>query len=316
MPFTILPPAEKLPLSARRDVRDSFESKKEGLEKQLSEVCGEAWTIDISPNAIYPYAPEDSYVHNALGAALAGYVDGAIYELKRFREHNGDAGMQDLNTICHARTLTMAPDEAEKFLYNGVDVDSAGRLRMLFNPEKLGVNIGDCFNDDKLSNALDATPLPEDSGSVLTHKAKISVENGFNSKVEDLRSSISDIVKNPDIKITVNFDETYQKLKTARDSGVSMAVDNFDENLGNLTAEYLASLAGSLKSKGFDKDEMLQEGFNEAISKGEIAFRVVDSIKGGSGECAIEDGVLFLQCTPEKWGSNISDIANDLIDLL
>lgn len=70
----VISPHEAKPVLTRTSVRDSWESKKADLEKQLSEACGTAWTIDINPNAVYAYAPEDSYVHNALGAALTGYV--------------------------------------------------------------------------------------------------------------------------------------------------------------------------------------------------------------------------------------------------
>lgn len=203
--------------------------------------------------------------------------------------------MDDLNAACRARTLTMAPDESEKFLYNGVDIDSTGRLRILFKPERLGVNLDECLADDKLADALNAAPVPEGSETGLPYNAKNSVEKGWTSKAEELRSSIADVLNNPDIKLTPNFEATFQKLTAAKAAGASLAVNEFDVSLGNFTAEYFSGLASYLKYKDFDKDDMLQEAFNEAVSKNEIAFRVVDSTKGTYGECVIEDGVLFLQ---------------------
>ncbi|KAI1644978.1 uncharacterized protein F4817DRAFT_345192 [Daldinia loculata] len=45
-----------------------------------------------------------------------------------------------------------------------------------------------------------------------------------------------------------------------------------------------------------DLDELLREGFHEAVEKGEIAFRIVDTLKYDSYcECEIEDGILYLQ---------------------
>lgn len=54
-----------------QSVRDEFESKKADLEKQISDILGTAWTIDINPNAIYPYAEENSYASNSLGDCIA-----------------------------------------------------------------------------------------------------------------------------------------------------------------------------------------------------------------------------------------------------
>jgi hypothetical protein len=36
-------------------VRDEWEAARPNLEKQLSELLGETWTVDIDPNVIYPY---------------------------------------------------------------------------------------------------------------------------------------------------------------------------------------------------------------------------------------------------------------------
>ncbi len=65
-----LPPAEKLPLAVRTNIRDAYESKKTDFEKQLSDLLGVPWTIEIDPNAIYPYAKED-YAKNSLGSCIA-----------------------------------------------------------------------------------------------------------------------------------------------------------------------------------------------------------------------------------------------------
>ena len=50
-------------------VRDEFESKKEGLEKQLSDLLGETWTVDFDPKAIWPYH-NNGYAETSLGDCL------------------------------------------------------------------------------------------------------------------------------------------------------------------------------------------------------------------------------------------------------
>ena len=43
-------------------------------------------------------------------------------------------------------------------------------------------------------------------------------------------------------------------------------------------------------------DEMLSEGFQEAVSKNEVVFRIIDKLKYDNYcECVIEDGILYLQ---------------------
>lgn len=64
-----LPPVEKLPLAVRKNIRDDWENNRADFEKQISEVLGTSWTIDIQPNAIYAYAKE-SYAKDSLGSLL------------------------------------------------------------------------------------------------------------------------------------------------------------------------------------------------------------------------------------------------------
>ncbi|BEJ14625.1 hypothetical protein CspHIS471_0403920 [Cutaneotrichosporon sp. HIS471] len=55
MTVTRLPPAAKLSLMDRKNVRDSFDSIKPDLEKEISNMLGTAWTIDVDPKNIVPY---------------------------------------------------------------------------------------------------------------------------------------------------------------------------------------------------------------------------------------------------------------------
>ena len=68
---------------------------------------------------------------------------------------------------------------------------------------------------------------------------------------------------------------------------------------GGTFVSYFEGAEYILKYQKFGEDDMLQEGFNEAVEKGEIAIRIVDKLNAGSyNESVIEDGVLYLQvCT-------------------
>lgn len=83
------------------------------------------------------------------------------------------------------------------------------------------------------------------------------------------------------------------------------------------TLKYFEGLLSQLKWQKFSEDDMLQEGFNEAVESGEIAFRVVDSLKEKSySEFEIEGGVFYLQTTVKTWGTNIDAAAEGIIDKL
>jgi hypothetical protein len=72
-----------------------------------------------------------------------------------------------------------------------------------------------------------------------------------------------------------------------------------------------------LERNGFKDDVMLQEGFQEGVSKNEIAVRVVSKlVKGTYNEAVIEDGVLYLQMTPDNWWVNVGDIGSKILDIL
>lgn len=83
-----LPPAEKLPLALRKNgkstsrphprprmankhitVRDEWDSVKEDLTSQITQILGQEWTIDITPTAVWPYHG-DGYAKESLGSCI------------------------------------------------------------------------------------------------------------------------------------------------------------------------------------------------------------------------------------------------------
>lgn len=72
-----------------------------------------------------------------------------------------------------------------------------------------------------------------------------------------------------------------------------------------------------MKRAGFKDDDMLQEGIQEAVTKGEISLQVVDKLASGNYNCVIlEDGSLVMQTTPANWWSNVDDVGSNILDIL
>lgn len=185
------------------------------------------------------------------------------------------------------------------FLYNGCAVTPEGKLAILFNQDRLAVNIDDCLEEDKLTKALNNAPTA--SSSAMSYVARSSIETEWEQQAEQVKKSFAEILQT-EVTLDPNFQHTYEALKAAADPN-----DNhWERNIGNFTRFYYEALASGLKSQKFDSDEMMREALVEAVEKGTVAFRVVEEgkMKALYNESVFEDGVLYMQ---------VSDMIQELI---
>jgi hypothetical protein len=311
-----LPPAEKLSLAVRKNVRDEWDSSKQDFEQQLSTLLGQPWTIEVNPNAIWPYH-NDGYAKDSLGSCIKSYVDSAIYQIK-YLSGRYDSLAQEINDICSAHVLTLDVDEVSpaRFSYCGGDVVD-GKLTMVFNEKCLGTNINDCLNEGNLFSALNKAP----SDKPLSFSARIGIRSEYDPSIEKPRQELAEMVGKTADKITFNpnFEETFAKLTEAAKVKGSDLRDDWQSVLGSFTFKYFEALVYHMKYIKVGDDELVQEGFLEAVPKLEFVFRIVDKLKdSGSSynEVVIEDEKLYLQCPAQKWGVNIDYVASKLMDLL
>ncbi|KAK4184711.1 hypothetical protein QBC35DRAFT_41673 [Podospora australis] len=313
-----LPPAEKLSLAVRKNVRDEWDNNKADIEQQLSSLLETTWTIDITPNAIWPYH-NDGYAKESLGSCIKSYVEGAIYQIKYLTERY--AGLKaEINDICHAHVLTLDLEENSppRFSYGGGDVQD-GKLRVLFVENNLGTNIDYCLEEKTLFDALNMAP----SGKPLSFRARQDIRDNYDPNIAEVRHQIAEILGKTDDQITLtpNFDENFAKLaaygKTSE--GKTNLREDWQSHLGNFALKYLQALVYQMKYIKVGEDELIQEGFLEAVSTNEMALRVVDKLSNSDSsynELVIEDGILYLQTTPQYYGTNIDYIASKLMDAL
>lgn len=226
---------------------------------------------------------------------LYSYFEGTIYRLKEFVDSYGENGLNELNTISYAHTMTIDLDETKQFTYCGADIHE-GQLRILFAEGNLGTNIDSALEKPVLLKALNNAPAPEGSVVPLSFAARLDVSREYDPKAEEIQKQIAEILARPDIKLSPNFEDTYDKLSEESKSKDTGLRSDWQDVLGSFTRQYFEGLATQLKYQKFGQDDMLQEGFNEVVTKGEIAFRVVDKLEKGSySEAVFEDGVLYLQ---------------------
>ncbi|KAK1757870.1 hypothetical protein QBC47DRAFT_166326 [Echria macrotheca] len=309
-----LPPAEKLSLAVRKNFRDEYDANKADLEKQLSEVLGTAWTVEVNPNAIWPYH-NDGYAKDSLGSCIKGYIDGAIYQLKYLTGRYENLA-QEVNDLASAHVITIDVEETSppRFSYCGCDVQD-GKLRILFTEKCLGTNIDYAMAEEPLFNALNAAPATKP----LSFRARIGIRADYEPAIGAVQHQIAELLGKDDSAVTLNpnFEEVFAKLAEGRKAKNSDVRDDFEQNLGSFSLKYFEALAYQMKYIKVGEDEMIQEGFLEAVPSLEFVLRVVDALKNDSYcECVIEGDKLYLQCKPGTWGSNIDYVASKVMDLL
>lgn len=190
-----------------------------------------------------------------------------------------------------------------------------GQLRILFVEGSLGTNIDDCLSEAKLSAALNAAP----GDAPLSFVARTAIRADYDPRIGEVRSQIAALLGKPadEVTLNANFEANFAALDAARKGGDSSVRDDWETNLGPFTLQYFEGLAYQMKYMQVGEDEMVQEGLLEAVSTNEYAFRVVEKLKYETYcEVDIEEGVLYLQCTPGYFGTNVNDAAAKLMDRL
>ncbi|KAK3694411.1 hypothetical protein B0T22DRAFT_70583 [Podospora appendiculata] len=311
----LLPPAQKLSLAVRKNVRDEWDNNKADIEKQLSDLLGATWTTEINPNAIWPYN-NDGYAKDSLGSCIKGYLEGAIYQIRYLVGKYGDDFKDEMNTICHAHVLTLGVEETTppRFSYCGCDVQD-GKLRILFLDTYLGTNIDYACQEDALVPALNNAP----SDKPLSFKVRLGIRTDYDSNIKAVLHKVAEMLgkTDEDIKLNPNFEDTFAKLDAASKVKGNSVRDDWQQNMGSFALKYFEGLVWQMNYQKVGEDEMVQEGFLEAVEKLEIAFRIVEKLTYDSYcEVVIEDGVLYLQSTAATWGTNIDYAASKLIDQL
>ncbi|KAK7942921.1 uncharacterized protein PG986_012034 [Apiospora aurea] len=245
------------------------------------------------------------------------YFKGAIWQFKNYESSYGEEGLKELNDICHAHVLTMDVDLNKRFTYGGVDVDERGALRMLFSPDNLGCNIDYCVERDTLLKALNNAPAaPGASGGAISFATRTGIRQDYDPKIEAIRAKIAELLAWPEIQLNPNWEEVFAALKAESQVKKTELREDWQAYMGSMAISYFEGLLSQIQWQKFD-DDLLQEGFRDAVSKGEVKFRIVEKLKDSSySECEVEDGILYLQSTAKTWGTNTSYTAEKLVDKL
>jgi hypothetical protein len=128
----------------------------------------------------------------------------------------------------------------------------------------------------KLADAISAAAQPTGS-SEANYAARHSVKIYWEPRSDELLQRAIKQLKNPELQFDLNFEEIAGILKNAK--GVS---SDWEEQFGIFIYDYFKSIVAQLEREKFIDDEMLQEGFLEAVPKSLVKLRVVEKITVGT----------------------------------
>jgi len=308
-------PSVKLPLAVRKNLRDYWEPEKPQLEARLSALMGVPWIVDIDIGGVYAYAKE-GYAKDNPGKMITKYITDTITNLEEFLRKYGEDGKVELNTLASSHSVTLVPSESVH--YSGCDVAS-GSLRILFNEKYLGTNIQQAtFEIGAAVNKAGALAAASAGAIPLSFDARNSIKNEYEAKIGEVQAKVTKLLALPFVTFTPNFEHNYTEVaKFEKEAGSNSVPRDWQKRFGAHIFGYFEGFVNTLDFIGFGKDDMLQEGFQEAIEKNEISLRIVDKlVKGTYNEVIIENGVLVIQTVPKYWNANIRDPANGLVALL
>ncbi|KAF8216607.1 hypothetical protein K438DRAFT_1703635 [Mycena galopus ATCC 62051] len=300
--FAPKPAVAKLPLAVRKDIRDNFDVKKEDFQARIKELTGADFTININAAEVWAYAAADN---TAAGSCFSGYVEGFISALKNFMTKFEDNGKSYFNEAVTQSELTLTVNLLGD---KGETIDSAvkdGVYQILFRHDRLGYN--QSWLDGTMLPAIESAPR---EGFSLS--AKNSIENDYEGEVDELRDEINKLC-GADFTLDPNFDEIYKTLMAAGDKVASK--DTWQQRIGATVLSYFKGLKWQLERQGFQDDKMLHEGLQEAVETKTFKVRVVPKTTS-TIETVVEDGVVYIQCTADRWGYNANDAGDGLLQLL
>ncbi|KAF7356430.1 hypothetical protein MVEN_00975900 [Mycena venus] len=305
-PFTPKPALDKLPLAARKDISDNFEANVEDFRARIKALLGTDFTFNINAEEVWAYAEEGQ---TSAGTCFAGYVEGFISALEYFINKYHEAGKTYFNAAVSQSALTLTVNPlGEKGKTISSDVKD-GVYRILFRPGELGYNQTQQY--DNILPAIESAPR---DGFSLS--AKHSIDTDYEGEIDAVQQAISELC-GTQFALDPNFEENYRVLAGAKETAKNDK--DWELRVGSVSLKYFKGLEFQLERQGFRDDDMIHEGLQEVVKSKTFKIRVVpETSTKRSSETVVdrEQGVVYLQCTPKKWGLNPMDMGEDFLRLL
>lgn len=247
--------------------------------------------------------------------SLGSYFDGVASSLQYFLRDYAE-GAAELNRLVPSHQLALDVDHDGLYSYCGPLIKD-GKLYIVFKEDRLWVNVDGGLDSDKLLEQLGKADAADAGGAVkLSPAAKAAIGKDYTEAAAELQAEARTLLKNDKLVLNPNFEAVYAALEPVKKD------KNPDSRIGTLSKAYFSEFVSGLKYHKFDSDDLLQEAWEEVVTSNEVALRIVPKLTSGGkhgdnyAEAAVEDGVLYLQTTPERWGTNCGSAVSKLVDVI
>ncbi|CAG8476672.1 11000_t:CDS:1 [Diversispora eburnea] len=144
----------------------------------------------------------------------------------------------------------------------------------------------------------------------LSLAARKNIRDELTNKIPQLVKTLNSVTGS-DYEFTVD-------LSTLYDDEVKASPDNKDwinNNLGSFTFQYFDSLVGYIKNYTIN-DDLVCTNFIKLTDKKEIQLLHDEEMEEGYNKVEVVDGIIFIKIKPSCFGTNISGVGYNLIDVL
>ncbi|KAG8810880.1 hypothetical protein FRC17_002717, partial [Serendipita sp. 399] len=265
-----IPPVEKLPLAARKNIRDEFDAKVEDVAKRISDLLKQPYKVEVNFNQFYAYAVASSndWIKSSPGSAAMSYIEGSLYYLKRFTEEGTDTmSIEAFNDLVYEHRFTLEADP--KVTYSDCRINN-GSFELTFNPTSPGVNVD--YACQEIEKRVDEA-LAEKDAEALPVIARRDIRKEFEEKKDALLARFKEELLGADVKLMADYDAIWKTIVAGKKVNKEVDLEYAARRLGSTIHTYFEGFIYYLKNK-LNRDDMMVEGFTEAVSTLEIWVEV------------------------------------------
>jgi len=313
----VVPPVDKLPLVARKDIRDNWEANVEEFTQTVAGLLKERYQLEVNFNQLYAHAivADASWAKSSPGACAKGYFESFIEYLKKFTEDGGYTEAIDaFNDLISTRKVILECDNS--VTYSGSSVKS-GAFEINYHQNNPGTNVS--YACQEFAQAFDDGLRVKDEYALPLMARRAIRDEMEGDKKEELLEKFKSELLGADIKLTADYAGIWKELvdgKKTKD-GKDIDLKDYARSFGSYIYSYFNGACYQMEYQ-FKKDDMVIEAFTDVVK--EIVIEVVQETKKGLkntySEYEIKDEKLILRTIPRYWGTNTTYVCEKVIDAL
>jgi len=296
--------AAKLPLAARKLIRDGEPKAKATMEK-FSKLLGAEFKYEIDWDALHAALPENNQYRDRIGDFFQGSILEAVYgHVDKLAKD--PLGKEAFLESAHKRIIRSRIGDTDKSVHSNHGYNEVrftdGVCEIIFPPGNFACNVQDCGSNLEKILYLRGLPLETRKG-IRDGEAKAKVH------LERLKKATG-----VEWKLDVNFDDLWKECPG------DPKWQSYRNRIGALILDgYLEAVSKNVER--ICKDEMVKEALLEAAPKHVIhwKFGATDKSKFSAhnySQCVPTDGALVITVPPANFPSNVGECGSTLEKLL